>query len=454
MLPDQTNNQIGQSVGAKLRAARVAGKLTQSQLASPDFSVSYISAIERGQIHPSLRALEILAARLGLSSTQLLPYRNNHEDAGGALTPQSSSHAEDEIDIIILESQIYIWQGDPGAASSLLKHQLQRNLARPLQVEVRFLLGWAYFRAGLLQESEQMLADAENMARDQNLPNLKARILYCQGNVYAAMRNYSHAIQTHQQCATLLEQDEPRDAFFISRVYTSLGQHYSNLNNSEIAIGMFQKAIQAVQEITNNEQLESSYWKTSQHYIESGDYQHGTLYAYKCMQIRILQSYRYLRSEIYHYLGRAELKGEASQIQAYLEKAQQDVKETHDQLAEASVISQLAEWHYMQNELDQADEAAHRANQLASNFGDTLTSADTYLVLGRICYARKDYTEGDENFIAGLRILEHLQASEEYADQAAQYAQLLEEQGKVYEALAYFRRAYESRQKIANQNHQ
>ena len=40
--------QIGQTVGIRLRAARLARKLTQSQLAQPDFSVSYISAIERG----------------------------------------------------------------------------------------------------------------------------------------------------------------------------------------------------------------------------------------------------------------------------------------------------------------------------------------------------------------------------------------------------------------------
>src|SRR5436309_375243 len=73
MSTDDSHSQMGQSVGARIRAARQAKKYTQSQLASPDFSVSYISAIERGQIHPSLRALEILARRLDLPSTQLLP---------------------------------------------------------------------------------------------------------------------------------------------------------------------------------------------------------------------------------------------------------------------------------------------------------------------------------------------------------------------------------------------
>src|SRR5437660_10647848 len=80
MATDPSHGMIGKNVGAKLRAARLAHNYTQGQLAAPDFSVSYISAIERGQIRPSLRALEILATRLGLSSTQLLPQRTQQED--------------------------------------------------------------------------------------------------------------------------------------------------------------------------------------------------------------------------------------------------------------------------------------------------------------------------------------------------------------------------------------
>ena len=45
MAPEAPSNKIGKSVGEKLRAARVAQHYTQSQLAAPDISVSYISAI-------------------------------------------------------------------------------------------------------------------------------------------------------------------------------------------------------------------------------------------------------------------------------------------------------------------------------------------------------------------------------------------------------------------------
>src|SRR2546426_620504 len=110
MPSDQSSSQMGQSVGAKLRAARQAKKYTQSQLAAPDFSVSYISAIERGQIHPSLRALEILARRLNLSSTDLLSEHTQGENAH-SIALSAPMNEEVAIELALLEAQIAILQG-------------------------------------------------------------------------------------------------------------------------------------------------------------------------------------------------------------------------------------------------------------------------------------------------------------------------------------------------------
>src|SRR5438067_3932143 len=111
MSTGDSHSQMGQSVGAKIRAARQAKKYTQSKLASPDFSVSYISAIERGQIHPSLRALEILARRLDLPSTQLLPEHSQDGSSPGASISSPMNEAA-VIELTLLESQIFILQGE------------------------------------------------------------------------------------------------------------------------------------------------------------------------------------------------------------------------------------------------------------------------------------------------------------------------------------------------------
>src|SRR5205085_927813 len=90
MATEPAQPHIGKVVGARLREVRKARKLTQSQLAGDDFSVSYISAIERGQIHPSLRALEIFAHRLGLSSKELIV------GSSGGESPSTAALAEND----------------------------------------------------------------------------------------------------------------------------------------------------------------------------------------------------------------------------------------------------------------------------------------------------------------------------------------------------------------------
>src|SRR5438874_5219659 len=111
MVFDSDLQRIGQTVGAKLRAARLARNYTQSQLAQPDFSVSYISAIERGQIHPSLRALEIFAQRLGISSTDLLSKQTGQALQGFSEKDAANENKQDT-ELQLLEAQLLILQGE------------------------------------------------------------------------------------------------------------------------------------------------------------------------------------------------------------------------------------------------------------------------------------------------------------------------------------------------------
>jgi transcriptional regulator with XRE-family HTH domain len=67
-------------LGGRVRAARVAAGLTQSQLAGQDASVAYLSRIESGQRRPSAALLETLAARLGVAIDYLVVGRG-WEDA-------------------------------------------------------------------------------------------------------------------------------------------------------------------------------------------------------------------------------------------------------------------------------------------------------------------------------------------------------------------------------------
>jgi transcriptional regulator with XRE-family HTH domain len=55
------------SLGARVRAARLERGLSQSQLAGEDLTKGFISQLESGIVRPSVRSLQIIASRLGKS---------------------------------------------------------------------------------------------------------------------------------------------------------------------------------------------------------------------------------------------------------------------------------------------------------------------------------------------------------------------------------------------------
>lgn len=446
MPSDHSHQNIGQTVGAKIRAARLAKKYTQSQLAQPDFSVSYISAIERGQIHPSLRALEILAVRLGLSSTDLLPQPSSNNVNPGAPSNEAIRNATD-IEVQFLEVQIAIRQ-DAGQRAIKQLHELaSQNLTPRQQIHLRYLLGWAYAETSQFQEGEDALSEAARLIKDPNDP-LGLQILNLLGTVYVSMHNYAQGLQTQQRCLDMLENMQPLNPFLMAQVYTNMGLHFTYLNKFQQAIEMFQRALTNTEMLSNFDQLGSAYWHLFEHARETNDYQQANLYGYKMLQISSQEYTQSLRSEIYYYLGRAMLRGDQQAAYAYLEKTLVEVEALQDQLVLASVTTQLAQWLFAHDKIAEAQEQAEKALVLASLYNDSIIKAEALITLGKIAFAQKSYEAGDGHFVAGLKMLEQLGAPEELADGSVTYAQLLEDQGRMGEAIFYMRQAYALRQRM------
>ena len=108
MPPDAAAVRLGQ----RLRKARLARNLTQSEVAQQRFSVSYISAVERGQIRPSLGALEKLSERLRVPLSDLLRDDGDIDIPHTAPVERSAATEErDEMDARLLYARILARQG-------------------------------------------------------------------------------------------------------------------------------------------------------------------------------------------------------------------------------------------------------------------------------------------------------------------------------------------------------
>src|SRR5574340_96962 len=244
---DPSHQQIGKSVGAKLREARLAKKFTQSQLAGEDFSVSYISAIERGQIQPSLRALEIFASRLGLSSKDLLVNYSQNGNAGADIKEQEG--AIDEADWRLLLALSATHQGATRQAILKLRDTLSHPTTPEQELFLSYALALAFYHNRQWQESEQLLADLAIRVKDSD-EAFSIHILNLQGAIHASMHNYAQGLSIHQRCLEQLEMQPTPDPLLLIEVYSHLGNHLFHLERLPEAQQAFAAALDLLQTLT------------------------------------------------------------------------------------------------------------------------------------------------------------------------------------------------------------
>ncbi len=116
-------------LGRRIREARLARNMTQSELADGIFSMSYISAVERGQIRPSLGALERLAQALQVPADELL--RN---EGGSAPPPRVRAEApswmtSEEADYRLSQTMLLMLSGAAQEAREALTQLGNRRLS-------------------------------------------------------------------------------------------------------------------------------------------------------------------------------------------------------------------------------------------------------------------------------------------------------------------------------------
>lgn len=434
---------MGRQVGARLRDARLAKKYTQSQLARPDFSVSYISAIERGQIQPSLRALEILAERLGINSTDLLP---EPEPPIPQPSPaEIKAQEEDRFEISLLEAQIAIHQGHTEQAVELLRDLAMQGDELCRESIYRVLLGWAYLESDSAQECEQLLTRA---ARDVSDP-LYPRILDLQIAAYTAVHNAEQATQLQRASIAYLgsQADSLINPFFRARLYNSLAQHHSHLGQFEQAEQMFRQALRALEVQETRQRYLSTCRRLAEVYRESGQERLAALYNQRSILLDLQMRLLSLRHEIQHSLGRILLERGTDEAYAFLRDSSQEAMIKRDPLTQASANVHLASWFLAREDYTKAEYHVQEAQRLAAPAGETLIAADVQFLFGDLACQQQDYATADQYIETGLAMLERLSEGEELIQRLTQYARLLEERGLINKAILYWKRAYENREK-------
>nr|WP_272917766.1 helix-turn-helix transcriptional regulator [Nocardioides flavescens] len=241
-------------LGARIKRARLAAGLTQSQLGGEDASTGYVSRIESGQRRPDLALLTVLAARLGVEVRSLLSV--------GLVDGPDPDARWDDVRVALDHAELSLRGGSPEEAGRLLDGVEDRLAAAPAELveraaHLRALLAEA---AGDLDGAIEALEDLLELGRDR--PGAAAYAIAL-SRCYRESGDFTRAATVGEACLDALRSrglDGTDDALQLA--VTVAGAHIL-LGDLAHAARLCRRIIARAEEVGSRIALASAYWNAS-----------------------------------------------------------------------------------------------------------------------------------------------------------------------------------------------
>jgi tetratricopeptide (TPR) repeat protein len=433
-------------IGQRIRRARLTRNLTQGELAKGEFSVSYVSAVERGQIRPSLGALERLASRLQVPLSELLTDTHDAEiDAAITLTERGpeADQVREEISARLREAQILSRQGKTEDAIAVLQEVLSQATSPRDTAAARYYLASAYLASDRPDEARRELQEAMPIAERIGDRELLERSRNDLGNAYFQLNKHLLALECHRASYDAIQRNIMRDPLFKLNVLSSLGNEYWYLGEYDKAIEILKEAADLSDDVLNPERLGNIYWMLSASYSAQGDTAHAKRFA-----LHSIQSYEEVGNKrqaayVHSRLGRAYIQsGQLEDAEAHLVVAHDMAHKMDDARGIAEAARSLSELHLRRKQFDEAEADAREALQAAERQHDVAQRADAMLAMGEALEARGEQREAESEMNEAVKLVEETAPAQHLAATYARMSAFYEQRADSARALDYLKKAW------------
>lgn len=440
-------------IGQRIRRARLNRNLTQGELAKGAFSVSYVSAVERGQIRPSLGALERLATRLNVPLSDLLTdnLSDDFEDTytyTGDHGPDFDSTRE-EISAKLREAQIFSRQGRSDDAIDVLKEVLTQATAPRDLAATHYYLANCYMIQEKWDDARSELQEAMPIAERIGDRELLERARNELGNSYEQQGKHLLALECHRTCYDAIRKGIMRDPHYRLAVLGSLGHEYWELGEYEKAIEVLKEAAELSNDVLNPERLGNIYWMLSASYNSQGDSARAKRYALHSIQAYEEVGNKKQASYVHGRLGRAYLRSnDLENAEVHLGLAHDMATKLDDPRGVTESARSLSELHLRRKEFDEAEQEAQAALKAAERQRDTMARAEATLAMGEALEARGKKREADSQLKQAMNLFEQAGAPRQLADAYHRMAALYKQRGDTDRAFDTLERAWKAVERI------
>jgi tetratricopeptide (TPR) repeat protein len=446
---------VAARVGTNIREVRTKLGLTQAQLASPEFSISYISAIERGKIRPSLKALSILAKRLDVPLTFLLEGSPAGAAEARAVGYSPADSGPDlRIDVDLLQSAVLVQQQKYEEAAAVLAPIQPERITTDQVYRLFVLRGQIHLGLHEYQEAVVDLRAAVTQAEGLNDIESIERARNLLGKAYFSLYNYTLAMENHVRCNAAIEQGHIKDPIFALEVYSNLANDYFRHGDQEKAITFYHKALATLEGMNRDSRsFGEKFMEIGQTYKSAGKLVMARDYITRSLALYEMRDEQRLFGLTHQHLGKTlEKQNDFDGAEKEYREAITIEEELEDDVAASSAHTSLAELLLKRGKKQEAEQEAQEALRFAKQSQNVVTQGQALMALAQIRHDAKDYAAADQLFTEALELLDSSNEHEIAAGAYSRYATLLEQRNEVQRSLSAFKKAFEH-QRMGNRGH-
>lgn len=414
-------------LGARIRQARQARSLTQSDAAAGLISAAYLSRIESGDRRPELKVLRVLAERLGTTV---------HEWLLG-LTPKQWSERRVELDW----AQLSLRTGDAlGAIARIEALQTDLPPTSRLYRRALFTHALALEATGDYNEAAGVL---EGLVENETEGAATLDVLTALSRVYRQCGELGRAIEVGDRADRRIADLGMRGSPEAVKLTLTVAAAYCESGDVGYASRLCQKALKHAENLRTPNERAGCYWNASIIESERGNHAEAVLLGQKALMIldeaESTRNTARLRTE----LGLLHLRlkpPHATEALAMLRGCEPDLVTSESSPADlASNRLGQANAHFLLGDLARAQAQATDCLALASN--SPMIAAESYVLLGQIAFEAGDQDHARALYQEAILMLNGIGADRSAAQLWYELGGLWRKVGRPEEALDAYERA-------------
>jgi len=426
------------TLGQRVRQARVAAGLTQSELADSRFSKQYVSQIERDQLRPTEATLRWIADRLEVDTQFLATGVDGRE--------------LDRVESVVARGEAALEAHDYGEAITLLAgviESLPAEAASDLELRALLAESWARMYIGEMREALPLLTRARELVEDSVFSDVdRAEVLFRLGCCRYRLASVTTALALFNEALDLAERSGIPCDRLRSRIFGWRSRCYRRQRDWEAAREDVERALELAEALDDRRATADAYFLGALVSERRGQWVAARSYAERAKVLYEEIDDRANTGKLLTTLGGLTfLLGKPDESIPLFKQAFAVALEVGSDADAAQAVSSLAQVHLRTGQLELAEQQAGHALDLLADRVDFIDEiGNAQLVLGRSLLEQGRLEEAEEKFRAAEESFEQLSSASHKAAAWTAQAELAVRRGEKEGAIQLYQRAVEALQ--------